>query len=87
MTASASPYLDETDPRERVISRVLESKRQEGETLGETVERLSHDFSLHEWAMENWDGIDDGDRAEVAETLREVDDEDHFAEPDALFLS
>lgn len=58
----------------------LKSKQQEGETLGETAERLSNDFSLYEWATENWEGIDDEDRAEVAGILREIDDEDDFAE-------
>ena len=58
----------------------LKSKQQKGETLGETAERLSNDFSLYEWAAEDWDGIDAADRAEVAETLREIDDEDDFDE-------
>jgi len=62
----------------------LKRKQQEGETLGETAERLSNDFSLYEWATEDWDGIDDEARAEVAETLRGIDDED-FAELDASF--
>lgn len=60
----------------------LKSKQRDGETLGETAERLSNDFSLHEWATEDWDGLDDGDRAEVAETLRGIDDENDFAELD-----
>ena len=60
----------------------LKSEQQEGETLGETAERLSHDFSLYEWATEDWDGLDDGDRAEVDETLRGIDDENDFAELD-----
>lgn len=60
----------------------LKSKQRKGETLGETAERLSNDFSLHEWATEDWEEIDDEDRAAVAETLREIDDENDFAELD-----
>lgn len=60
----------------------LRSKQRDDETLGETAERLSNDFSLYEWAMEDWDDIDDEDRTEVAETLRRIDDEDDFAELD-----
>lgn len=60
----------------------LKSKQQEGETLGETAERLSNDFSLYEWATEDWEDVDGGDRTAVAETLREIDDEDDFADLD-----
>lgn len=60
----------------------LKSKQQEGETLGETAERLSNDFSLYEWATEDWEDVDGEDRAEVAETLRGIDDEDDFADLD-----
>ena len=60
----------------------LKSKQQEDETLDETAERLSNDFSLYEWATTDWDGIDDEGRAEVAETLRRIDDKDDFAEID-----
>lgn len=60
----------------------LKSKQREDETLGETAERLSNDFSLHEWATEGWDDVDDDDRTHVAEILREIDDEDDFGELD-----
>jgi hypothetical protein len=60
----------------------LKSKQQEGETLGETAERLSNDFSLHEWATEGWDDVDDADREEIGEAFREIDEEDDFAELD-----
>ena len=60
----------------------LKSKQREGETLGETAERLGRDFSLYEWATEGWDNVDDADREEVAAVLREIDDEDDFAELD-----
>lgn len=55
----------------------LKSKQQEGETA----ERLRNDFSLYEWATEDWENVDDEDRTEVAGTLRGIDDEDDFAEP------
>lgn len=57
----------------------LKSKQREDETLGETAERLSKDFSLYEWATEGWDDID---QEEVAEVLGEIDEEDDFAELD-----
>jgi len=57
----------------------LKDKQREGETLGDTAKRLSRDFSLHEWATKGWDGVDDEDRKEIAETLEEIDDEDDFA--------
>jgi hypothetical protein len=60
----------------------LKSKQREDETLGETAERLSNDFSLYEWATEGWEGVDDADREEAAEVLREIDDEDDFEELD-----
>ena len=60
----------------------LKSKQREDETLGETAERLSTDFSLYEWANEDWAGIDDADREEAASVLREIDEEDDFAELD-----
>jgi hypothetical protein len=60
----------------------LKDKRREDETLGETAERLSNDFSLYEWATEGWDSVDDVDREEIGETLREIDEEDDFAELD-----
>jgi len=60
----------------------LKSKQREDETLGETAERLSKDFSLYEWATEGWEGVDEDDREEVAEVLREIDEEDDFAELD-----
>lgn len=58
----------------------LQSRQRADETLGETAERLGNDFSLHEWATEDWDDIDDADRAELAEVLRGVDEEDDFAD-------
>jgi len=60
----------------------LKSKRRNDETLGQTAERLSNDFSLHAWATDAWDGIDEEDRAEIAEVLRDIDDEADFAELD-----
>jgi hypothetical protein len=60
----------------------LKDKQRDDETLGETAERLSRDFSLHEWATEGWDDVDEEDRGEIAETLKEIDDEDDFAELD-----
>lgn len=60
----------------------LKSKQREGETLGETAERLGRDFSLHEWATEEWEDVDDADREEIGDVLRDIDDEDDFAELD-----
>jgi hypothetical protein len=60
----------------------LKDKQREGESLGDTAERLTRDFSLHGWATEGWDDVDDEDREEIAETLAEIDDEDDFAELD-----
>ncbi len=57
----------------------LKSRQREDETLGETAERLGNDFSLHEWATEGWDDVD---REALGTALREIDDEDDFAELD-----
>jgi len=60
----------------------LKSKQRDDETLGETAERLSTDFSLYEWATEGWERVDEDDREEIADALREIDEEDDFAELD-----
>ena len=60
----------------------LKDKQRGKETLGETAERLSNDFSLYEWSTEGWEDLDDTDRKELGEMFQEINEEDDFAELD-----
>lgn len=60
----------------------LKSKQREGETIGETAERLGRDFSLHEWATEDLAEVDEATRDRAAAVLEAIDDEDDFDELD-----